>query len=264
MRLSLLQFSDHQKAAALVKERIPNPQFFYSVSGNINVNDNDRTNFEISNVVQHGNVVTKQAVTADQLLQAFAVGSGALAALVDNSRSSGRNGRSSNDFLGCTLYLRNQLTQLGKDGEGGNIQWMLYNVLIIIQNALSSVVFFFGPNPNAELVHERNGGFGIAPFDPENPDHVTIAAPYDNFIDMISVLVTKKVYREGLGKNVLDKHHGWKRNSNTVYGTNRYCNNKQCAHLFHKERCDWRISGPDRFGDEVCAEQQRKCRAARK
>lgn len=259
MRLSLLQFSDHQKAAALVKERIPNPQFFYSVSGNINVNDNDRINFETSNVVLHGSDDAKQAVTADQLLQAFAVGSGALAALVDNSRSSGRHGRSSNDFHSCTLDLRNQLTQLGKDGEGGNNQWKLYNGLTIIQNALSSIVFFFGPNPNAELVHERNGGFGIAPYDPMNEDHVTIAAPYDNFLDMISVLVTKKVYREGLGKNVLSKvKNGWHRNSKTPSGTRR---SKQCAHLFHKKGCDWRISGPDRFGDEVTAEQQRIYRA---
>ena len=134
----------------------------------------------------------------------------------------------------------------------------MHNGLMTLKEAVPSIVFFFGPNPNAELVHERNGGFGIAPYDPMNEDHVTISAPYDNFLDMLSVIVTDgDLYRDGLACRFLGKvKNGWHRNSKTPSGTS-----KQCAHLFHRKGCDWRISGPDRFGDEVTAEQQRIYRA---
>ena len=113
-KLSIIQFSiNSTETAALVKGLTPNQHFTFSLSGYID-NDNDRMIFEESNDVQHGG---KNAITAEQFLQACRVGPSGLAALVDKSRASGRHGSSSNDHLGSILDLRNHLTQIGKDGK---------------------------------------------------------------------------------------------------------------------------------------------------
>ena len=188
----------------------------------------------------------------------------ALANLLDNTRGSCHWGKSSNDHLGATLDIMNLSAQAGPDGDKGNCQWMLYNALIIVQSALltlgvSGVVFLF------DGTKDFDGGFGLGPVlvDAEgivDPRYKKVLGKNDNFLELLSMMIYKKKYRDGLAKKCLNR--GWKRNPKTVYGAGISHGRK--AHIFHKKGCNWKTTPPARFGDEVDAEIQRKQRAARK
>ena len=190
----------------------------------------------------------------------------ALANLLDNSRGSGYDGKSSNDHLGATLDITNLSVQAGPDGDKGNVQWMLYNALNTVQSALltlgvSGVVFLF------DGTKDFDGGFGLGPVlvDAEgtvDSRYKKVLGENDNFLELLSMMVFKKTYRKGLAPKCLNEGRGWKRNSKTDYGVGRISHGRK-AHIFHKKGCNWKTSPPDRFGDEVYAEAQRDYRASR-
>ena len=191
----------------------------------------------------------------------------ALANLLDNTRGSGHWGKSSNDHLGATIDIMNLSAQAGPDGDKGNCQWMLYNALIIVQSALltlgvSGVVFLF------DSTKDFDGGFGLGPVlvDAEgiiDPRYKKVLGENDNFLELLSMMIYKKKYRDGLAAKCMNR--GWERNPKTAWTNNdfRHHGAGRKAHIFHKKGCNWRTTPPDRFGDEVGAEAQRDYRASR-
>ena len=177
-----------------------------------------------------------------------------LAALVDNSRDTGRS--TTENFRGCALDTRQLLTM---EKLGGSEQYQLYLAHIKLKGI---VTFGVLPNPNAPAgCPTLDEGFGIMPCNPDDSLTKKILGPHENFYEMFAKTAGAVSWRD-LTRRTLNKSNGWNQNPKTFVGPGAHGRKAKFAmRIFHKADCKFSSGGPGRYGGgEARAAYQRELR----